>query len=44
MSDQVKELGEKIASYQKSVAEAQDAATKESKKHDGLIAAVEEKA
>jgi HK97 family phage major capsid protein len=44
MTDQVKELGEKIASYQKSVAEAQDASTKESKKHDALIAQVEEKA
>lgn len=44
MSTELKELSEKIEGYQKSVAEAQDAATKESKKHDGLIAAVEEKA
>ena len=42
MSDQVKELGEKIASYQKSVAEAQDAAKKAQEHATSSIKAVEE--
>ena len=42
MSTELKELSDKIAAYQKSVVEAQDASTKESKQHDVLIAQVEE--
>lgn len=44
MSNEIKELSDKIADYQKSVAEAQGAATEAQKTNDGLIKAVEKKA
>jgi len=44
MNTEIKELSEKIEGYQKSVAEAQDAATKSQKDADVLIKVVEKKA